>query len=177
MNITLATLAERFQRFYFDKPEPESFRVWHENNNSFGNRYISWKSVTAKRTASDGDTVIDNARLYKETAYGSCHWRILFEGIYYGLITGAKTLAAVEECLDILRNDVPPEDDGTKVRHVNRLGGVNKLSKPVFHDWTLTEKLGKIMSTAFFADRKDMSLYSKEFVYVYDSYSGYSRSS
>lgn len=35
------------------------------------------------------------------------------------------------------------------MRHVNHLGGVNHISKPVFHNWELTERLGKILSAAF----------------------------
>ena len=104
-----------------------------------------------------------NDKMYDKIQLGDCCWWHLFDGIKYGLIVGPKTLAAVEECLEILRTDVPPEDDGKKVKNVNRLGGVNWLSKPVDHDWRLTDRLGKIMSSAFFQDRKDHNLYSKEF--------------
>ena len=177
MTISLPTLAERFRRFNFDKkPQPENFNVYYKNDGSVGNRYIRWQKVTAKRQADEGDTVIDKARLYKEIAYGDCDWRHLFEGIHFGLITGPKTLAALEECLEMLRNDIIPEDDGEKVRHVNRLGGVNMLDKPTFHDWTLTDKLGKVMSSGFFADREDQTLYSEDFTYVYSSHSGWNRS-
>ena len=176
MTISLSTLAERFRRFDFDKPEPESFSVYHKNNNSRGNRYISWKAVHAKRAVAEGDTVIDKERLYKEVAHCDCDWWNLFYGLHYGLITGPKTLAALEECLEILRNDVIPEDDGTKVTHINHLGGRNVIDKPTNHDWMLTDKLGKLMSTAFFEDRKDKNLYSEEFIYIYSSHSGWSRS-
>lgn len=176
MTISISTLAERFRRFDFSKPEPESISVYYKNNNSRGNRYVSWKAVHAKRVAAEGDTVIDKERLYKEAAYGACDWFHLFYGLHYGLITGPKTLAALDECLKILREDVVPEDDGTKVRHVNHLGGVNHISKPTLHEWDLTDKLGKIMSSAFFEDRKDQTLYSEEFTYIYSSHSGWSRS-
>lgn len=176
MTISLPTLAERFRRFDFDKQKPESFSVYYKNDSSVGNRYIRWQSVTAKHQATDADTVIDKARLYKEVAHDGCDWHHLFEGIHFGLITGPKTLAALEECLETLRNDIIPEDDGEKVRHVNWLGDVNMLDKPTFHDWTLTDKLGKIMSSAFFADRKDQTLYSEDFTYVYSSHSGWNRS-
>ena len=175
--ITLATLAERFRRFNFENPEPESFQVWYKNNNSFGNRKIDWKGVWAKRELGENEVALTMDAVYERIQYGACDWRHLFEGIHYGLITGPNTLAAVEECLEILRTDVPPVDDGTKVRHVNRLGGVNYLSKPTFHDWELTDRVGKIMSDAFFADRKDQTLYSEDFVFVYNSYSGWSRAS
>jgi len=175
-DITLLTLAKRFRSFTFDNPEPESFSIYHENNNSRGNRYINWKSVRAKRAAEEGDTVIDKERLYKEVTQCGCDWWHLFDGIHYGLITGTKTLAALEECLEILRNDVIPENDGNEIRHVNSLGGVNYLDKSTFHNWILTDKLGKIMSTAFFEDRKDQTLYSEEFIYTYSSHSGWSRS-
>ena len=79
--------------------------------------------------------------------------------------------------MEILRTDVPPVDDGTKVRHVNRMGGVNYLPKPTFHDWELTDRVGKIMSDAFFADRTDRTLYSEDFVYVYRSHAGWNRAS
>ena len=174
--ITLATLAERFRRFNFEKPEPESFNVWYQNNNSFGNRYVDWKGVWAYRNPKPGAKALTTDELYDKISYGACEWSHLFNGIHYGLIVGPKTLAAVEECLEILRNDKPPEDDGKKVRHVNRLGGVNWLSKPVFHDWNLTDRLGKIMSGAFFSDRKDRALYSDEFTFVSASHSGWSRS-
>ena len=176
MTISLATLANRFNSLNLEKDEPVSFSVYYKNNSSNGNRYISWKSVSAKRHAEDGDNVIDKDRLYKETAHASCEWRLLFEGIYHGLIVGERTQSAVEECLEILRNDTPPEDDGTKVRHVNYLGGVNHISKPKFHDWSLTSRLGKIMSEAYFQDKKDKALYSDDFVYIYKSHSGWNRS-
>jgi hypothetical protein len=174
---TLATLAERFRRFNFENPEPESFQVWFKNNNSFGNRKIDWKGVWAKRELTENETALSMEDVYERIQWGACDWRHLFEGIHYGLIAGPKTLAAVEECLEILRADVPPEDDGTKVHHVNRLGGVNYVDKPTFHKWELTDKLGKIMSSAFFEDRKDKTLYSNNFFYVYDSYSGWNRAS
>lgn len=176
MTITLLTLANRFRNFSFDKPESEALSVYYKNNSSSGNRYISWKGIWAKRTPEEGDIIIDKDRLYKEVAYSSCDWSMLFDGINYGLITGPKTLAAVEECLEILRNDTPPKDDGTKVRHVNHMGGVNNISKPTFHKWNLTDKLGKIMSSAFFEDRKDKTLYSEDFVYIFKSHSGWNRS-
>ena len=176
-DITLLTLASLFRNFTFDKPEPNEFSVWYKNNNSIGNRYINWQGVWAKRAAEEGETVIDKENLYKKVAHGACDWFHLFDGINYGLITGPKTLSAVEECLEILRNDVVPEDDGTKVRHVNHLGGVNQVSKATFHKWDLTDRLGKIMSSAFFNDRKDKTLYSENFVYVYKSHSGWSRCS
>ena len=178
MSITLSTFAERFRRFHFDQPEPESFSVYYKNDSSVGNRYIKWQGVWAKREGQvgEGDTVIDKERLYKEVAHGNCDWRHLFEGINYGLITGPKTLAALEECLEILRNDVIPEDDGTKVTHINHLGGRNVIDKPTNHDWMLTDKLGKIISSAFFEDRNDQTLYSEEFTYIYNSHSGWNRS-
>ena len=178
MTISLSTFAERYRRFYFDQPEPESFSVYYKNDSSVGNRYIRWQGVWAKREGAvgDDDTVIDKERLYKEVAHAACDWRHLFEGINYGLITGPKTLAALEECLEILRNDVAPEDDGQKVRHINHLGGVNMVDKSTFHDWNLTDKLGKIMSSAFFEDRIDQTLYSEEFIYIYNSHSGWNRS-
>ena len=175
--ITLATLAERFRRFNFENPEPESFQVWYKNNSSNGNRYIDWKGVWAKRELGDDETGLSINDLYDRISYGACDWRHLFEGIHYGLITGPNTLAAVEECLEIIRTDVPPVDDGTKVRHINRMGGVNYLPKPTFHDWELTDRLGKIMSGAFFADRTDRTLYSEDFVYVYRSHAGWNRAS
>lgn len=173
---TLLNLANRFRTFTFDKAEPDTLIVYYRNDNSRGNRYVRWKGVWAKRFADNGDTVIDKERLYKEIASGSCDWRLLFEGVNYGLITGPKTLAAIDECLEILRNDLPPEDDGKKVRHVNHLGGSNMVSKPTFHSWNLTTKLGKIIAEAFFADRTDRTLYSEDFVYTYKSHSGWSRS-
>jgi len=176
MTITLLTLANRFRNFSFDKSEPESLIVYYKNNSSSGNRYISWKGIWAKRTPGVGDTIVDKERLYKEVAYSSCDWRNLFEGINYGLITGPKTLAALEECLEILRNDVAPEDDGQKVRHINHLGGVNMVDKSTFHDWNLTDKLGKIISSAFFEDRNDETLYSEDFVYIFKSRSAWNRS-
>jgi hypothetical protein len=127
--------------------------------------------------SSEGDTIIDKERLYKETLYGNCDWRILFTGIHCGVIVGPKTLAAVEECLEILRNDTPPEDDGTKVPHYNHLGGRNMVSKPTFHDWTLTSTLSGILSGGFFADRSDKSLYSEDFTYTFKSHSGWNRAS
>ena len=176
--ITLATIAERFRRFNnFSNPEPESFNIWRTDNNSFGNRYVSWKGVWAYREYDgDGQVLESLDDVYEKIKYGSCCWWELFYGIHYGLITGPKTLAAVDECLEILRNDKPPADDGQKVRHVNRLGGVNWLDKPTFHDWNLTDRIGKIMSSAFFADRKDKNLYSDKWTFVYRSHSGYSRS-
>ena len=174
--ISLSTLANRFRRFNFKEETPESMSVVYINNNSIGNRYVSWKSVYAKLNVKDDENVIDLDRVYQEASGTSCDWGHLFSGIHYGLIIGPRVLAAVEECLDILRNDVQPEDDGKTVRHVNSLGGVNYVSKPTFHDWNLTSKLGNIMSTAFFEDRKDQQLYSDTFQYVYKSYSGGSRS-
>lgn len=176
MTISLSTFAERFRRFDFDKPEPESFGVYYKNDSSVGNRYIRWQRVWAKREAGEDDTVIDKERLYKEVAHAACDWLHLFEGINYGLIIGPKTLAALEECLEILRNDIVPEDDGTKAAHYNHLGGCNMLDKPTFHDRELTSRLGKIMSAGFFADREDKTLYSEEFIYTYKSHSGWNRS-
>ena len=176
MTIQLLDLAKRFRDFTLDRPEPESFNVWHKNNNSVGNRYIDRASVTAYRNAPEGSKVLDRDEMYEKVQHGSCCWWHLFHGIHYGLIVGPKTLAAVEECLELLRTDEPPEDDGIKVRNVNRLGGVNYLSKPVNHDWKLTDRLGKIMSSAFFQDRRDRPLYSDDFSFVYSSYNGWSRS-
>ena len=176
-NITLLDLANRFRNFNFDKPEPESFQVWYKNNNSVGNRYIDWKGVWAKRELGEDEKALSSDDLYEKISYGNCDWWHLFDGINYGLIVGPKTLAAVEECLEILRNDAPPEDDGTKVQHVNHLGGVNMVDKPTFHKWNLTSRLGKIVSTGFFADRKDKTLYSEDFSFVFKSHSGWSRSS
>lgn len=174
--INLPTLANRFNNITLQDEVPESFAVYYKNDSSVGNRYIRWQGVWAKLEAEEGDNVIDAERLYKEVAHGACDWRKLFEGIHHGLIVGPKTLAAVEECLEILRNDTPPEDDGTKVRHVNRLGGVNHVSKPTFHEWNLTSRLGKILSAGFFADREDETLYSENFTYIYKSHSGWNRS-
>jgi len=177
--ITLATLAERFRRFNnFNREEPESHSIWHLDRSSNGNRYIDRKSISAYRKYDgDGKVLETMDDVYEKIKHGSCEWFHLFYGIHYGLITGPKTLQAVEECLEILRNDEPPEDDGKKVRHVNRLGGVNWLSKPTFHDWNLTDRLGKIMSTGFFADRADKNLYSTDFTFVYSSYAGWNRAS
>ena len=173
---SISTFAERFRRFHFDKPEPESFSVWYQNNNSVGNRYVDWKGIWAVREASEEDTVLTMDELYNRISYGVCDWHHLFEGINYGLIIGPKTLAALEECLEILHTDIAPEDDGIKVLHVNHLGGRNMLDKPTFHSWNLTDKLGKIMSSAFFEDRKDRTLYSEEYIYIFKSHSGWSRS-
>ena len=175
---TFLELANRYRQFSFDKPftEEEGKCLWYEDSSSSGNRYKRWKGIWVKRAAKEGDNVIDMRRVNEETRHQSCDWSYLFDHIHYGIITGTRTLAAVQECLDILKNDLPPEDDGTKLRHVNRLGGVNYLSKPVHHDWELTSRLSKILSTAFFADSKDGTLYSDDFVYVYKSHSGCNRS-
>ena len=174
---TLLELANRFRTFTFDKPEPVSQTVWYSDNSSVGNRYRSWKSIVAKRSPADDDNVIDMERLYNESSGKPCDWSYLFDQIHYGLIVGPKTLAAVEECLELLRSDEPPEDDGTKVRHVNRLGGVNYVSKPTYHDWDLTSRIANILSAAFFEDRNDKKLYSEDFVYIYNSHSGWNRAS
>jgi len=176
--INLSTLANHFASFTFIEGDdfPESFNVYYQNNNSIGNRRINWKGIWAKKSPSEGDNVIDIDRLYKEVDRDACSWRHLFEGINNGTIVGPKTMAAVEECLDILRNDNPPVDDGEKVRHVNRMGGVNLISKPTFHKWNLTDRLGNILSKAFFADRSDRSLYSENLTYIYKSHSGWNRS-
>jgi hypothetical protein len=173
---TFLELANRFRTHTFNKPEGESHTLWYKDDSSVGNRYRRWQAIDAKRDAEEGDNVIDMEKVYDYTKYSGCDWSYIFDQIHYGLITGPKTLAAVEECLDILKNDNPPEDDGTKVRHVNRLGGVNYLPKPTYHDWNLTDRIGKILSTAFFADQKDKNLYSEDFVYVYTSHSGWNRS-
>ena len=174
---TFNELAERFRRFYFDKPEPDSFSVWYQDNSSRGNRYINWKGIWAYRHEPENETVIDMDRLYRDISNGKCDWNHLFEGVHYGLIVGPRTLLSIETCIEILKNDSPPEDDGTKVKHVNYLGGVNMLSKPTFHDWELTDKIGKILSKAFFEDRASKELYSSDFHYVFKSHSGWSRSS
>jgi hypothetical protein len=176
MTVNLSTLANLFRTFNFKDEAPDSLSVYYKNDSSVGNRYERWCGVWAVREAGEDDNVIDIERLYKETASGACEWGHLFEGINYGLIVGPKTLAAVEECLNVLLNDAPPEDDGTKVRHINHLGGVNMVSKPTFHKWNLVSRLGKIMSTAFFADRKDQTLYSEDFTYTFKSHSGWNRS-
>ena len=177
MTINLKTLANRFRNFDNKwEEEPASFQVWYQNNSSVGNRHISWKGIWAKREASEGDVTIDMERVYKDSSYGGCDWWHLFDGLHFGLIVGPKSLAAVEECLELLRNDNPPEDDGTKVRHINHLGGVNHISKTTNHDWDLTDRIGKIMSSAFFKDREDKSLYSEDFTYVFKSHSGWNRS-
>ncbi len=173
---TFLELANRFRAHTFSKSADEPHTLWHKDDSSVGNRYRRWQNIAAKRTAEEGDNVIGMEKVYEHVQYSACDWSYIFDQIHYGLITGPKTLAAVEECLEVLRNDEPPEDDGTKVRHVNRLGGVNYLPKPTYHDWNLTDHIGKILSTAFFADRKDKNLYSKDFVYVYTSHSGYNRS-
>tara|TARA_A100001011_G_scaffold141421_1_gene149495 strand:- start:266 stop:805 length:540 start_codon:yes stop_codon:yes gene_type:complete len=175
--ITLSTLAHKFNKqINLDGEMPDSFSVYYKNDSSVGNRYIRWQGVWAKLELGEGDNPIDKERLYNEVQYGTCEWRHLFTGLHHGLIVGPKTHAAVEECFEILRNDVPPEDDGTKVRHINHLGGVNMLDKPTFHEWELTAKLGKILSEAFFADRREKTLYSEDFVYIYKSHSGWNRS-
>ena len=174
--IDISTLAKRFRNFTPSEKVPESMNVFYESNNSIGNRYVNWRSIHAKQKANDGDNVITIDRLYKETAHSACEWSHLFEGIHHGLIVGPRVLSALDTCLDIMRNDEPPEDDGTKVRNVNRLGGVNYISKSVDHDWKLTDRLGKIMSDAFFADRHDKILYSEKWIYVFNSHSGWSRS-
>jgi hypothetical protein len=173
---SLSTLANRFRKFTFKDEVPESMSVVYINNNSRGNRYVSYKSVSAKPEVSDNDNVIKIDRVYQEAAGTPCSWNHLFQGIHHGLIVGPRVLAAVDECLTLLRLDNPPVDDGKKVKHVNRLGGVNWVSKTTFHDWNLTDHIGKILSTAFFADRSDKILYSEKFNYVYRSYSGWSRS-
>ena len=178
--ITLRSLAERFRRFTnwdHNEREGEGHCIAYENNNSFGNRRINWKGVWAHKNYDGDGNVITKERVYEETRFQACEWSQLFDGIHYGFIVGPETLLAVEECLEILRNDVPPEDDGQKVRHVNRLGGVNWLDKPTFHSWNLTDRLGKILSSAFFSDRKNKLLYSEAFTYVFNSFSGWSRSS
>ena len=175
-DITLATLAERWRRFDFTRPEPESHCVMHKNNNSVGNRHISWRNIAAYRNY-DGDAEVMNLdAVYKSVDRSECSWHHLFQGVHYGLIVGPETLCAVEECLEILRNDEPPEDDGKKVKHVNWLGGVNYISKPTHHDWELTTKLGRILSSAFFSDRANRLLYSDAYTYVYTSHSGWNRS-
>ena len=176
MTVNLSTLANLFRNFNFNDEEPDSFNVYYKNDSSVGNRYERWRGVWALREASEGDNIIDTERLYKEIAYGASEWRHLFDGVHYGLIVGPKTLAAVEECLEILRNDTPPEDDGTKVRHINHLGGVNYVPKPTLHKWDLTSRLGKMLSAGFFADREDKTLYSEDFTYIFKSHSGWNRS-
>ncbi len=176
MNISLSTLANRFRNFNFNEETPDSFNVMYVNNNSRGNRYVSWHGIWAKPEAGDDDNVIGIDRLYQEVNGSACEWGHLFEGVHYGLIVGPRVLTAVEQCLDILRNDVSPNDDGAKVRYVNRLGGVNYVTKSWLHDQDLTTRLGQILSTAFFADRQDKLLYSEKFAYIYKSHSGWSRS-
>ncbi len=179
MTVTLSTLAHRFNRITFEDEPPETFNVFYHNGNSVGNRYISYRAVCAHMSIDTppDSGVIDMDRVYKECAGSSCDWRLLFPGLYYGLIVGPKTWAAVEECLEILRNDAPPEDDGTKVRHINHLGGVNYVSKPTLHEWDLTPRLSKILSAGFFADLKDKTLYSEDFTYTFKSHSGWNRAS
>jgi len=179
MTVSLATLANRFNRITFGDEPPETFNLFYHNGNSVGNRYISYRGVWAHMAidAPADSGVIDMARVYKECANSPCDWRLLFSGLYYGLIIGPKTRIAVEECLEILRNDVVPEDDGTKVTHINHLGGRNRVSKPTLHEWDLNDRLGKILSEAFFADRKDKTLYSEDFTYTFKSHSGWNRAS
>jgi len=176
MTITITDLANRFRNFNFDNPEPASHNIFYQNRNSVGNRYVNWKGVWAYKNYTGDETRLDQSRLYKEISGGKCDWRHLFEGIHYGLIIGPQTLDALEDCLTILCNDTPPEDDGKKVLHVNYLGGRNWITKPVFHDWELTSRLGKIMSTAFFADRSNQTLYSQDYTYIFKSHAGWSRS-
>ena len=171
-------LAQRFRRSFnpMDRAQKNSFCLMYKDASSVGNRYVRWKRVGAHRTVEEGVETIEMDRMYKEVLHGSCEWGHLFEGIYYGLIVGPKTLSAVDRCIEVLANDDPPEDDGKKLKHVNRLGGVNWISKPVYHEWELTAKVGKILSEAFFEDRNNEELYSPEFKYTYSSYSGWSRS-
>ena len=175
--ITFTELAKRFRRYFDpDQEEKASYTLWHKNDNSVGNRYIRWQNIAAKRVAEEGDNVMTMESVYKTLRSQACDWSYFFDQIHTGLIVGPDTLAAVEECLDILRQDTPPEDDGKKVRHVNRLGGVNYVSKPTYHDWNLQDRLAKILSSGFFSDLRNKTLYSEDFVYVYSSHSGYSRS-
>ena len=177
--ITFTTLANRFRRFV-PNPTPANFTVWHKDDSSAGNRYHRWKNITAYKAGEEipaGEKVIDMHRVYEETKHQACEWSYLFNHIHYGLITGSEILSAVEECLDILRNDVPPEDDGTKVRHINGMGYAKYVSKPTCHDWYLTDKIAKILSAAFFKDCNDNNLYSNDFTYVYSSHSGWNRAS
>ena len=178
--VTFSTLANRFRSFDFDKPMPEKFTIVYKDNSSLGNRYQSWRRVVAYLPGEEAPLdakVIDLDRVYEETKNEACEWGYFFNHIHYGFIKGPKTTAAVAECLDILRNDNPPEDDGTKVRHVNRMGGVNYISKPTLHEWDLTDKLARILADAFFADRNDRNLYSNDFTFVFNSYSGWNRAS
>ncbi|HIE84116.1 MAG TPA: hypothetical protein EYQ00_09830, partial [Dehalococcoidia bacterium] len=91
--ITLETLARRFNKITFQDEEPESFSVYYRNNSSVGNRYIRWRGIWAVKEASDEANVVDMDRVYEECAHGACEWRHLFEGIRYGLIVGPKTHA------------------------------------------------------------------------------------
>ncbi len=176
--ITLRTLADRFRTFgsWDNDDVPERHNVFYQNNNSVGNRYINWKGVDAYSAYTGDGKVLDKESLYERVKTSPCDWHNLFNGIHYGLIVGPETLCAVDECLEILRNDKPPEDDGTKVRHVNHLGGVNHVSKPTLHSWDLTSRFGKMLAEAFFADRKNKLLYSEAFTYVATGHAGWSRS-
>lgn len=114
MSITLSTLAKRFNSITLTDEPPDSFSVYYKNLSSTGNRYIRWQGIWAKKTPEEGDITIDSERLYTETVGDSCDWRRLFEGLHHNLIVGPKTQKAVEECLEILRNDIVPEDDGKR---------------------------------------------------------------
>ena len=172
----LSSLAQRFRSINFENHAEGPLNVFYKNNSSVGNRYISWRRIDAKTEPAEGDNVVNLERVYDETQASACEWGHLFLGLHRGLIVGPRVLAAVDECLNIIRNAEEPEDDGKKVRHVNRLGGVNYVSKSTLHEWNLTDRLGSILSKAFFADRQDRLLYSENFAYVFASHSGWNRS-
>ena len=173
---SLESLARRFRNIRFDNHKDGSLNVFYKNDSSVGNRYISWRRIDAKPEPEEGDAVVSLEQVYDETQASACEWGHLFLGVHRGLIVGPRVLGAIDECLNIIQNAEEPEDDGKKVRHVNRLGGVNYVSKSTLHEWNLTDRLGNILSKAFFADRQDRLLYSENFTYVFASHSGWNRS-
>ena len=158
INPTLTSLAEHFDVGYaLEKPEPETWTVLHENKGSSGGRYVSWVNIQASRSERDGRRTITMDELYRRVGH-RLRWGHLFAALHHSLIVGPSTLAAVEECLNILRTELPPEDAG------------------VDHRISTTARFRKILLTAFQADIHDKTLYSNDFVYTFDSHSGWSRS-
>ena len=168
-DVTLATLAVFFRRF-------DSTEISAELRPELCRYLLDWQNISAYRDYTGDAEPMKMEAVYEMIARSPCDWSHLFRGVHHGLIVGPETLCAIEECLQILRDDEPPEDDGAKVKHVNRLGGVNWLSKSMHHDRALTDKLGHILSRAFFADRNNRLLYSEAYTFVYTSHQGWNRS-
>tara|TARA_R100001377_G_C3191441_1_gene110769 strand:- start:679 stop:1209 length:531 start_codon:yes stop_codon:yes gene_type:complete len=154
--------------------QQSSYNLSYTNRSSFGNRHVNWHGLWAEENLIGDKPTIDYVDAHDHIK--EYDWRVVFACIEHGVYVGTATKQAIEDCVQLIQNTEIPEPGGETSRHVNWLGGVNRIDNHTAKTWQLRKDLKKIMLSGFQEDKKNKQLLSPDWHYYRRGFAGWSRS-